>query len=182
MYIAPSGRFGKFEDDAECRGWKTTIRKFSTVETCVVDPELGVESPKFCAACFEVEHVVHGCVLPDLGRMGTQVEQVCKSKQTHEPCVASDLAFPSGGKSVRDESLELESCVEGSCAAFELSSSPSGHRQAGCRLIELLTPVMLLAETKLWIAVIGLIPAVLAVVSCSCASVGKLGSCVMSAG
>ena len=82
---------------------------------------------------------------------------------------------------MRDESLELEICVEGGGAAFELSSSPSGHRRAGCGLIELLTPVMLLAETKLWIAVIGWISAVLAVVSCSCVCVGKLGSYMMSA-
>ena len=39
---------------------------------------------------------------------------------------------------------------------------------------------MLLTGTKLWIAVIGLIAAVLAVVSCSCAFVGKLGSCIVS--
>ena len=42
------------------------------------------------------------------------MEQVSKSKQTHEPCVALDLALPSCGKTVRDESLELESCGEGS--------------------------------------------------------------------
>ena len=34
-----------------------------------------------------------------------------KSKQTHEPCVALDLALLIG--SVKNESLELERCVEG---------------------------------------------------------------------
>ena len=117
------------------------------------------------------------CALLDLGRMcmdgreaqtcDTQVEQVCKSKQTHEPCVALDLALLIGSECVRDESLELERCVEGSFAASEPSSSIDGHRRAGCRLFELLTPVMLLTETQLRDAVIGLISAVLAVVSCS---------------
>ena len=146
----------------------------------------------FCAACFEVEHVVHECALLDLGRMcmdgreaqtcDTQVEQVCKSKQTHEPCVALDLALLTGSECVKDESLELERCVEGSFAASEPSSSIDGHRRAGCGLFELLTPVMLLTETQLRDAVIGLISAVLAVVSCSFAWMGKLGRRLMNAG
>ena len=48
---------------------------------------------------------------------------------------------------MRDESLELERCVEGSFAAFEPSSPTDGHRRTGCGLFELLTPVMLLTET-----------------------------------
>ena len=60
MHIAP--RRGLEDDNKE------VFYDFE-VETCVVDPELGVGSPKFCAACLEVEHVVHGCVLLDLGRM-----------------------------------------------------------------------------------------------------------------
>ena len=83
---------------------------------------------------------------------------------------------------MRDESLELESCVEGSVAAFEPSSPTDGHRRAGCGLFELLAPVMLLTETQLRAAVIGLISAVLAVVSCSFARIGKLGRCLMNAG
>ena len=46
------------------RGLADDIKEVSSsceVETCVVDPECEVGSPKFCAACFEVEHVVHGC-------------------------------------------------------------------------------------------------------------------------
>ena len=162
------------------------------VETCVVDLEWGVGSPKSCAACFEVEHVVHGCALLDLGRMcvdgreaqtcDTQVEQVCKSKQTHEPYVALDLALLIGSECVRDESLELERGVEGSFAASEPSSSLDGHRRAGCGLFELLAHVMLLTETQLRDAVIGLISAVLAVVSCSFAWMGKLGRRLRNAG
>ena len=157
MHIAP--RRGLADDIKE-------VSYSCEVETCVVDPECEVGSPKFCAACFEVEHVVHGCALLDLGRMcmdgreaqtcDTQVEQVCKSKQTHEPCVALDLALLIGSECVKDESLELERCVEGSFAASEPSSPIDGHRRAGCGLFELLTPVMLLTETQLRDAVIGL--------------------------
>ena len=139
MHITP--RLGLEDDEKE-------VVYDLEVETCVVDPESGVGSPKFCAACLEVEHVVHGCALSDLGRMcmdvreaqtcDAQVEQVSKSKQTHEPCVALDLALLSCGKNVRDESLELDSCVEGSCTASELTSSPSGHRREGCGRIEFL--------------------------------------------
>ena len=177
------------------RGLANDIKEVSyscEVETCVVDPECEVGSPKLCAACFEVEHVVHGCALLDLGRMcmdgreaqtcDTQVEQVCKSKQTHEPCVALDLALLIGSEDVKDEGLELERCVEGSFAASEPSSPIDGHRRAGCGLLELLTPVMLLTETQLRDAVIGLILAVLAVVSCSFAWMGKLGRRLMNAG
>ena len=177
------------------RGLANDIKEVSyscEVETCVFDPECEVGSPKFCAACCEVEHVVHGCAWLDLGRMcidgreaqtcDTQVEQVCKSKQTHEPCVALDLALLIGIECVKDESLELERCVEGSFAASEPSSPIDGHRRAGCGLLELLTPVMLLTETQLRDAVIGLILAVLAVVSCSFAWMGKLGRRLMNAG
>ena len=150
---------------------------------------MGVGSPKFCAACLKLSMLcMDACCLTLVG-CAWMVERLKHVTHKWSKYVkantlmsrASDLALPSGGKSVRDESLELESCVEGSCTAFELSSSPSGHRRAGCGLIELLTPVMWLAETKLRIAVIGLISAVPAVVSCSCACVGKLGSCMMSA-
>ena len=47
------------------RGLADDIKEVSCiyeVETCVVHPECGVGSPKVCAACFEAEHVVHGCV------------------------------------------------------------------------------------------------------------------------
>ena len=183
MHIAP--RRGLEDDSKE-------VFYDCEVETCVFDPECGVGMPKFCAACGEVEHVVHGCALLDLGRMcmdgreaqtcDTQVEQVGKSKQTHEPCVALDLALPIRSECVRDESLELERCVEGSFAASEPSSPTDGHRRAGCGLFELLTPVMLLTETQLRDAVIGFISAVLAVVSCSFAWIGKLGRCLRNAG
>ena len=138
MHIAP--RQGLEDDSKE-------VFYDCEVETCVFDPECELGSPKFCAACGEVEHVVHGCALLDLGRMrmdgreaqtcDTQVEQVGKSKQTHEPCVALDLALPIGSECVRDESPELERCVEGSFAAFEPSSPTDRHRRAGCGLFEL---------------------------------------------
>ena len=51
----------------------------------------------------EAKHVVHGCALRDLGRMCMDVreaqtcdatlEQVSKSRQTHEHCVAEDLVL-----------------------------------------------------------------------------------------
>ena len=97
-------------------------------------------------------------------------------------CVALDLALLIGSECVKNESLELERCVEGSFAASEPSSPIDGHRQAGCGLFELLTPVMLLTETPLRDAVIGLISAVLAVLSCSFAWMGKLGRRLMNAG
>ena len=48
MRIAP--RLGLEDDEKE------VFYDFE-VETCVVDPESGVGSLKFCAACLEVEHV-----------------------------------------------------------------------------------------------------------------------------
>ena len=115
------------------------------------------------AACFEEsEHVVHGCALRDLGRMcmdvreaqtcDTTLEQVSKSRQTHERCVAEDLVLKPGSEAVRDASRELERYVEGSCTA-KLSFVPPGHRRAGCGLIDVWTSVMLLAKAQLCIAV-----------------------------
>ena len=158
------------------------------VETCVVDPGSDVGSSKFCAACFEEsEHVVHGCALRDLGRMcmdvreaqtcDTTLEQVSKSRQTHEHCVAEDLVLKPGSEAVRDASRELKRYVEGSCTA-KLSFVPPGHRRAGCGLIDVLTSVMLLAKAQLCIAVSELFSAaVIILVSCSCAWTGEILSC-----
>ena len=173
---------------APCRGREYDIKEVfddCEVETCVVDPG---GSSKFCAACFEEsEHVVHGCALRDLGRMcmdvreaqtcDTTLEQVSKSRQTHEHCVAEDLVLKPGSEAVRDASRELERYVEGSCTA-KLSFVPPGHRRAGCGLIDVLTSVMLLAKAQLCIAVSELFSAaVMILVSCSCAWTGEILSC-----
>ena len=139
---------------APCRGREYDSKEVlydGEVETCVVDPGSDVGSPKFRAACFEeAKHVVHGCALRDLGRMcmdvreaqtcDTTLEQVSKSRQTHEHCVAEDLVLKPGSEAVRDASPELERYVEGSCTA-KLSFVPPGHRRAGCGLIDVLTSV-----------------------------------------
>ena len=176
---------------APCRGHEYDSKEVfydCEVETCVVDPGSDVGSPKFCAACFEEsEHVVHGGALRDLGRMcmdvreaqtcDTTLEQVSKSRQTHERCVAEDLVLKPGSEAVRDASLELERYVEGSCTA-KLSFVPPGHRRAGCGLIDVLTSVMLLAKAQLCIAVSELFSAaVMILVSCSCAWTGEILSC-----
>ena len=176
---------------APCRGREYDSKEVlydGEVETCVVDPGSDVGSPKFRAACFEEsKHVVHGCALRDLGRMCMDVreaqtcdatlEQVSKSRQTHEHCVAEDLVLKPGSEAVRDASLELERYVEGSCAA-KLSLVPPGHRRAGCGLIDVLTSVMLLAKAQLCIAVGELFSAaVMILVSCSCAWTGEILSC-----
>ena len=176
---------------APCRGREYESKEVfydCEVETCVVDPGSDVGSPKFCAACFEEsEHVVHGCALRDLGRMcmdareaqtcDATLEQVSKSRQTHERCVAEDLVLKPGSEAVRDASLELERYVEGSCTA-KLSFVPPGHRRAGCGLIDVLTSVMLRAKPQLCIAVSELFSAaVMILVSCSCAWTGEILSC-----
>ena len=176
---------------APCRGREYDIKEVfydCEVETCVVDPGSDVGSSKFCAACFEEsEHVVHGCALRDLGRMcmdvreaqtcDTTLEQVSKSRQTQEHCVAEDLVLKPGSEAVRDASRELERYVEGSCTA-KLSFVPPGHRRAGCGLIDVLTSVMLLAKAQLCIAVSELFSAaVMILVSCSCAWTGEILSC-----
>ena len=105
------------------------------------------------------------------------LEQVSKSRQTHEHCVAEDLVLKPGSEAVRDASLELERYVEGSCTA-KLSFVPPGHRRAGCGLIDVLTSVMLLAKAQLCIAVSELFSAaVMILVSCSCAWTGEILSC-----
>ena len=116
---------------APCRGREYDIKEVfydCEVETCVVDPGSDLGSSKFGAACFEEsEHAVHVCALRDLGRMcmdvreaqtcNTTLEQVSKSRQTHEHCVAEDLVLKPGSEAVRDASRELERYVEGSCTA-----------------------------------------------------------------
>ena len=176
---------------APCRGREYDSKEVlydGEVETCVVDPGSDVGSLKFRAACFEeAKHVVHGCALRDLGRMCMDVreaqtcdatlEQVSKSRQTHEHCVAEDVVLKPGSEAVRDASLELERYVEGSCTA-KLSFVPPGHRRAGCGLIDVLTSVMLLAKAQLCIAVSELFSAaVMILVSCSCAWTGEILSC-----
>ena len=105
------------------------------------------------------------------------LEQVSKSRQTHERCVAEDLVLKPGSEAVRGASLELERYVEGSCAA-KLSFVPPGHRRAGCGLIDVLTSVMLLVKAQLCIAVSELFSAaVMILVSCSCAWTGEILSC-----
>ena len=176
---------------APCRGREYDIKEVfydCEVETCVVDPGSDVGSSKFGAACFEEsEHAVHVCALRDLGRMcmdvreaqtcNTTLEQVSKSRQTHEHCVAEDLVLKPGSEAVRDASRELERYVEGSCTA-KLSFVPPGHRRAGCGLIDVLTSVMLLAKAQLCIAVSEFFSAaVIILVSCSCAWTGEILSC-----
>ena len=107
----------------------------------------------------------------------TTLEQVSKSRQTHEHCVAEDLVLKPGSEAVRDASRELERYVEGSCTA-KLSFVPPGHRRAGCGLIDVLTSVMLLAKAQLCITVSELFSAaVIILVSCSCAWTGEILSC-----
>ena len=176
---------------APCRGREYDSKEVfydCEVETCVVDPGSDVGSSKLCAACLEEsEHAVHVCALRDLGRMCMDVreaqtcnatlEQVSKSKQTHEHCVAEDLVWKPGSEAVRDASRELERYVEGSCTA-KLSFVPPGHRRAGCGLIDVLTSVMLLAKARLCIAVSEFFSAaVIILVSCSCAWTGEILSC-----
>ena len=130
---------------------------------------------------------MHVCALRDLGRMcmdvreaqtcNTTLEQVSKSRQTHEHCVAEDLVLKPGSEAVRDARRELERYVEGRCTA-KLSFVPPGHRRAGCGLIDVLTSVMLLAKTRLCIAVSEFFSAaVIILVSCSCAWTGEILSC-----
>ena len=122
---------------------------------------------------FDFEHVVHGTELPDLGRTcvdvseaqtcDAQQEHASRSKQTHEPCVALGLAVASCGRSEKSESCEF---AEGSVAVNV--PTPSGHRRAGCGLIELLASVIMLIGSAVWrIASVG------ANMFCRCAGVGQ---------